>query len=144
VTTEAAAPPEHIAIREPPQPRHARQAGDVVRLASAMTVVLLVAAFAAVADDTAAGLNTDILSAVRGIPEPLAVPVFGLFALSALLFLPVLVIRQLTQRRFRRLGLYLLAFALTVIAVSLFGDLVGRGSLRRSSVTCTPLPGLNA
>jgi undecaprenyl-diphosphatase len=116
VTVGAPADP---AVDRPPGERYFRHPGDVVRLVVWLAAAVALVLFIEVAEATSTGLSADLGAAAsrisRGVRELLlAVTQVGAIAVPA-----VVLVVLLWQRRFRRLGMVLLAAGVGAGAVAL-------------------------
>ena len=97
--------------------RRIRKPADLLRLVAGCVALALLVGAGLVARATAAGVETDIATAGRHLPGVL-LTLLRIASGFALLVLPVaLAVRQLSRRRFRRLGEAIATSAVTVAIV---------------------------
>ena len=120
-----------------PGERYFRHPGDVVRLVLWAIVTFVLALFVSIASDTSDGLTTDLGRAASRLAEAVRELSLALAQVGAILVPLAVVIVLVVQRRWRRLGVGLLAAAAGVAVLALVDAAVGlsgqdrRGAGRR-------------
>jgi len=113
----------------PPGERYFRHPGDVVRLVVWLLVAVLLLLFIELADATSGGVSEDLGEAASQIPRAVRELALAVTQVGAILVPAVVVVVLLWQRRFRRLGMLLLAAvagAGALAAVDTLVDATGR------------------
>ena len=120
-------------IEEPPAEDHVRSASDVLRLMIAVMIVLLGLLLAMGVSNTLVGFDRDILGLFDGLPGIVERLLIGIVQMVTIVLPPVIPVLLLIRRRFRLLGMLVLAdvvaqFALHYLDVGVVSQ-VGRPAL---------------
>ena len=122
--TEVARRIDGVEVFDPPPRRRAFSPGDTVRL---IVGVLLVAGgwlLTELGRSTIAGIERDLVSAFRRLPDELERPILGTAQLVASLVPLVVLVALLVTRRWRRAALLLLAAVSASVGIALIDGLV--------------------
>ena len=107
-----------------PGERYFRHPGDVVRLVLWAIVTFVLALFVSVASDTSDGLTTDLGRAASRLAEAVRELALALAQVGAILVPAAVVVVLVVQRRWRRLGVGLLAAAAGVAVLAVVDAVV--------------------
>ena len=111
---------DQVVIDDIPEPPRTRRSSDLLRLAVTLLLTALVVFAGSVQSETTAGLQEDITSAVRTVPD-LVVSILATLNSLIVLALPLYLIIDLAiRRRWRLLGTSLLAASIALSAAVLF------------------------
>ncbi len=114
--------PEKVQIEDFPEPARTRSTSDLIRLLLTLLVIALIIVAGSLQSETTAGIQEDITSAVRTVPD-LLVSVLATLNSLVVLALPVYLVAELALRRRWRLMLTsVLAGALAQLASTLFNE----------------------
>lgn len=109
-----------VVIDDIPEPPRTRRSSDLLRLAVTLTFTALVVFASSVQSETTAGLQEDITSAVRTVPD-LVVGILATLNSLIVLALPLYLVVDLAfRRRWRLLGTSLLAASIAVLTAVAF------------------------
>ncbi|MGB6057652.1 MAG: lysylphosphatidylglycerol synthase transmembrane domain-containing protein [Microthrixaceae bacterium] len=125
--------PEQVQIFDFPEPARTRRTSDLIRLLLTLVVIALIIVAGSVQSETTSGLQQDITSAVRTVPDVI-VSVLATLNSLVVLALPIYLVAELALRRRWRLMLTsLLAGALAQLATQVFNfysdDFLGKALL---------------
>jgi undecaprenyl-diphosphatase len=114
VTPLFPAPPE---IEEPPAEPYVRSAADLLRLTVGVIVVLLGLLLAAGASNALTGFDRDVVGLFANLPDIVETILIGTFSVVAGLIPAGVIVYVLVRRRFRLLGMLLLAGFVAMFAL---------------------------
>jgi undecaprenyl-diphosphatase len=108
-----------------PGERYFRHPGDVIRLVLWAAATIVLALFVSIASDTSEGLTTDLGDAASRLAEAVRELALALAQVGAVLVPVAVVVILIVQRRWRRLGVGLLAAAAGLAVLALVDAAVG-------------------
>jgi len=137
VDAEIAAVPDRSseAAARPPGDRYFRHPGDVVRLALAGAVLLLLVLFVELATSTSRGVSADLGRAATAVPDEARELLLAVTQIVALAFPILVVVAIVVRQRWRRLGVVVLAAGAGAGLFALLDALFDIGGAVRGAVT---------